>query len=228
MLPWVRLSPLLSAHGLRHGFCVSGRPADAEAAHAIAPNASLALARQVHGSAVARAGWAGGCQPEADAVFSANAAYACAVRTADCAPVLMACTRTGAVAAIHAGWRGLAAGVIAQCMARMASSSGADPAWCVAAIGPCARACHYEVGEEVAEAMDRAGCGGAVTRRLGAPRPFLDVAAAARIQLLSLGLAESSIDGDAPCSIESLWCPSHRRAPTDGSRMLSLIAARPA
>lgn len=223
MPPWVRTSPLLRARGVRHGFCVIGRPDDGATAGVVAPGAALQLARQVHGCAVALAGWPADAVPAADAVASSDPAHACAVRTADCAPVLVACLRTGAATAVHAGWRGLAEGVIPKAVSAMSARFGAVPAECVAAIGPCARACHYEIGEEVAEAMDCAGCAAAVARRPGMPRPFLDVAAAARIQLAEAGIPADAIDGEPPCSIESAWCPSHRRAPADGARMLSLI-----
>lgn len=219
------MSPLLLDRGVRHGFCVHGRPGDADSAQHVARGATLQLARQVHGCAVADAGWHEEAIPAADAVVSADPGYACAIRTADCAPVLVTCMRTGAVAAIHAGWRGLATGVIPRCIEAMAARYGVDPSGCIAAIGPCARACHYEIGEEVADAMSAAGCAGAVIRRPGMPRPFLDVAAAACSQLLALGLHQESIDGDPACSIESTWCPSHRRAPSDSARMLSVIVA---
>ena len=159
-------------------------------------------------------------------MISADPSYACAVRTADCAPVLVACCATGAVAAIHAGWRGISCGVIAAAIGAMARELGAVPHSMVASVGPCARARRYEVGEEVASAVSAAGCGGAVVRRPGADRPFLDVARAAAIQLAACGIAQDRIDADPPCSIESLWCPSHRRDPSNGARMLSIIVPR--
>lgn len=187
----------------------------------------LQQARQVHGRAVTRAnGWSPDSAPEADAVIARDASVACAVRTADCAPVLVGCRATGAVAAIHAGWRGIALGVIGTAIEAMVRDLGATPSAMVAAVGPCARACHYEVGEEVAAAMAGTGCADAVVRRPDAPRPFLDVARAAALQLAAAGVSPDCIDADPPCSIESLWCPSHRRDPSSGARMLSLIVAR--
>lgn len=186
---------------------------------------TLRVARQVHGRSVVLAHrWPGSAPPEADAVISADPSMACAIRTADCAPVLVACLRSGAVAAIHAGWRGIACGVIGAAVDAMARELGAVPSQMLAAIGPCARACHYEIGEEVASAMDECGCASAVVRRPGAVRPFLDIAQAAAVHLAHAGVPGESIDADFPCSIESPWCPSHRREPANPARMLSVIA----
>lgn len=193
----------------------------------MAQGSRLQLAKQVHGSSVVRAsGWDTRDAPEADAVISADPSFACAVRTADCAPVLVACTATGAVAAIHAGWRGIAEGVIPAAVGAMVRELGAQAETMVAAVGPCARARRYEIGEEVAAAVSGAGCAPAVIRRPESPRPFLDVARAAALQLAASGIASGRIDADPPCSIESAWCPSHRRDPSNQARMLSLIVAR--
>jgi YfiH family protein len=221
---WAMASSLVRGAGFLHAFCVHGRPDDVRTCAAVAPGRRLQRAIQVHGDRVAVAAtWSDGEAPEADAVISADPSVACAVRTADCAPVLVACARTRAVAAVHAGWRGVACGVIPAAISAMVREFGASPADMVAAVGPCARSGRYEIGEEVASAMAAAGCRGAVVRRSGAPRPFLDMARAAAIQLVAAGIAQDRIDADPPCSIGSPWCPSHRREPSDGSRMLSLV-----
>lgn len=103
---------------------------------------------QVHGAGVVDAAL-GGERLSADASFSHRAGAVCAVMTADCLPVLM-CARDGsAVAAAHAGWRGLAAGVLEATVKAL----GGDPrqvlAWLGPAIGPTA----FEVGAEVREAF---------------------------------------------------------------------------
>lgn len=224
MALWARTSTLLAEAGFTHAFCHHGRPGDAQTCAAIAPGCTLQRAQQVHGSAVARAsGWHEDAPPEADAVISAEPSLACAVRTADCGPVLVACRATGAVAAVHAGWRGIACGVIAAAVNALVRDFGADPSRMVAAVGPCARGRRYEVGEEVASAVARAGCADAVIRDASGPRPFLDIARACALHLGGCGVPARSIDADPPCSIESPWCPSHRRDPSSGARMLSLI-----
>lgn len=106
--------------------------------------------RQVHGTGVVYAGEVDAV-PEADAVWTDAPGFACAVLTADCLPVLL-CDRSGtSVAAVHAGWRGLAAGVIERTIDAM-HIDGADLlAWLGPAIGPGA----FEVGAEVREAFLR-------------------------------------------------------------------------
>ncbi len=109
--------------------------------------------RQVHGcdvatleSSVATAG-AGGC--EADAVTTRSAGLVCAVLTADCLPLLI-CDRGGSqVAAVHAGWRGLAAGVITRAVNEFASPAGDLMVY----LGPAISQLHFQVGEDVVEAF---------------------------------------------------------------------------
>lgn len=101
---------------------------------------------QVHGTTVCGDGQAGGV---ADAAVSHRVAEVCAVMTADCLPVLM-CDRRGLhVAAAHAGWRGLAAGVLETTVAAMTCPPAQILAWLGPAIGPAA----FEVGAEVRDAF---------------------------------------------------------------------------
>lgn len=76
-----------------------------------------------------------------------------AVKTADCVPVLIGDTRNRAAAAIHAGWRGTVARIVERTLERMSETYGTRPADCIAAIGPAALACCYEVGAEVVTAF---------------------------------------------------------------------------
>lgn len=71
------------------------------------------------------------------------------VKTADCVPVLLGDPKTGAYAAVHAGWRGTLAEIVAKAVRSMTERFGTDPADLLAAIGPAAGGCCYEVGEEV-------------------------------------------------------------------------------
>lgn len=121
--------------------------------------------RQVHGRAVHVAGDAAADGfPDADAVIATVAASACAVQVADCVPVLMA-GRSGVrgfggssiasstpVAAVHAGWRGTAAGIAGEAVAALARL-GVEPSTLVAAIGPSIRACCYQVDARVRDAF---------------------------------------------------------------------------
>ena len=115
----------------------------------------LAWLTQVHGIGVVQADSA--VTPEADALWTAEAGLACCVLTADCLPVLL-CTDDGArVAAAHAGWRGLAAGVLEATVTALDPGDRLCFAWLGPAIGPTA----FEVGAEVRGAfLDGAVPGG--------------------------------------------------------------------
>jgi YfiH family protein len=106
--------------------------------------------QQVHGTTVIEAAAvADGAVPVADAACSSQPGVVCAVLTADCLPVLL-CDRGGRqVAALHAGWRGLAAGVIERTIEAMQLPGETLLAWLGPAIGPAA----YQVGDEVREAF---------------------------------------------------------------------------
>lgn len=111
---------------------------------------------QVHGSDVVHvtAPWQPGASPRADAMVTDRPAIALGIITADCAPVLMADTGAGVVAAVHAGWRGAVAGVIEATIDAMIRL-GAHPASTAAAIGPCIRQESYEVGADLRDSVLR-------------------------------------------------------------------------
>ena len=104
--------------------------------------------RQVHGTGVVAGHVVSGSEiPEADAVWTHQPGLACAVLTADCLPILFSTVDGSAVAAVHAGWRGLAAGVVEAALAAMPCSAGGVHAW----MGPAIGACCYEVGADVCD-----------------------------------------------------------------------------
>jgi YfiH family protein len=103
---------------------------------------------QVHGTNIVSAGHFD-APPEADGATGCGAEYVCAVRTADCLPVLMCSTDGSVFAAVHAGWRGLAAGVIENTLARLET----DPADLLVWLGPAISQPSFEVGDEVREAF---------------------------------------------------------------------------
>jgi polyphenol oxidase len=166
--------------------------------------ARLAFVRQVHGAHVrpitsdSAEPW--GLPAEADGQATVVGGVAPAVLVADCLPIAVA--GTGAVAILHAGWRGLAAGVVAAGIAQLEALGGQPPL--IAAIGPGAGACCYEVGAEVHQAFSALPDSVHRGRRL-------DLKAIARHQLVQAGVAEvHDIELCTICAERSLVY-SHRR-----------------
>jgi YfiH family protein len=158
--------------------------------------APLAWARQVHG-ARARLTGTPGPTGDADAVVTTRPGLAPLVLTADCLPIAVA--GDGAVGMIHAGWQGLATGVIDAGVRTIREAGGSGPL--AAAIGPGAGPCCYEVGEELFARFD------ADARRGGC----LDLKLIARRQLQAAGVATVQDVGLCTiCSDPSLFF-SHRR-----------------
>src|SRR5205814_79392 len=110
---------------------------------------ALAFARQVHGARVLTVTAADVGDQEADALCSDRPDLAVTVFVADCVPVLIVDPRTGAFAAVHAGWRGTVAGILRCAVATMKDDFGSRPADLRAALGPSIGPCCFEVGPEV-------------------------------------------------------------------------------
>jgi len=121
--------------------------------------ANVVTLTQVHGASahVIRRGVLPEERPEADILVSDVPDVAIAVRAADCVPILMADRSTGAVSAVHAGWRGTAARAAVSALNAMEREYGTHPRNVVAAIGPSIGPCCYEVGSELVDAFAAAG-----------------------------------------------------------------------
>ncbi len=173
--------------------------------------------RQVHGDRVLRRDDLTGEEPEADAVFTESAGLPCTVLTADCLPVLFCDRSATVVAAAHAGWRGLVAGILEATIGAMA----VDPADLLAWIGPGIGVGAYEVGAEFRDRLQRRmpwleggfqDVGGAV---------HADIETIARALLVRAGVQE--VHGGGFCTYtdpERFF--SHRREPR-GGRMATTI-----
>jgi YfiH family protein len=183
---------------------------------------------QVHGVAVVDAAKvAPGEAPEADASFTSVPGVVCAVMTADCLPVLFADVDGKVVGAAHAGWRGLAAGVLGATVAAMrAAGAGEITAWLGPAIGPE----QFEVGAEVRaafvagarDATEAAALARAFTPFIGREGKFLaDMAALARCFLAREGVVRVSGGSDCTVSQKARFY-SYRRDGVTG-RQASLI-----
>ncbi len=198
----------------------------------------VATLEQVHGRdvvAITRETRQPAERPRADALVSNDPRVAVAVRAADCVPLLIADTATGAVAAVHAGWRGTAAGVAAAAVDALRRSCGAKPRSLVVAIGPSIGACCYRVGQDVRDAFAAAGHaepGRWFVRRdpgSGIRDPkglFLDLAAANRDQLILAGVPETQIHASGLCTAMHLdVLTSYRAEKEQAGRIAAAIRA---
>lgn len=238
--PMLRCGPLdaVAQHGftsrqlqLRAGEAGTTRWVEAAASVGCAVD-RVARIRQVHGAAVhvVRRGVAATAPPEADAVITATPGQAVAVVAADCVPMLLADPGTGAVAAIHAGWRGTCARVAGATVAALRREFGADPARLVAAIGPSIGACCYEVGDELLQAFADAGFS-SIDRaewfsRDGAGRLRLDLWRANADQLVHAGVAPDRVHVSGLCTKTHLGVFESFRVDGDrAGRMAAIVVA---
>lgn len=247
-------SPLLQAAGFRHAFFtrrggVSSGPYESlsfsVAAGDLAGNVEENLARaarvlgvapervyflsQVHGREVKLL--EGGenrlevLHERGDAVASLRGDLACAVRVADCAPVLIGDKSSGAAAAIHAGWRGVVAGVVAAAVDSLRARVGSGDL--VAAIGPHISVERFEVSEDVAAELAAASPDPDVVDRTRGPKPHVDLRRILRAQLRQLGLSDAAIDDVGGCTVgdPGLYF-SYRRDGRQSGRHLAAIVPR--
>jgi purine-nucleoside/S-methyl-5'-thioadenosine phosphorylase / adenosine deaminase len=191
----------------------------------------LQLVKQVHGIhvVVARSGSAGGSpRPVGDIIVTDDPSVAIGVRVADCAPVLLHDPVKNVVGAVHAGWRGAAAGAATAAVRAMEKAFGSHPPDLVAAIGPCLGRCCGEVGPEVVDAF-RAG--GAGRRSIETwftagsdDRSYLDLERANRDQLAIAGLNPDFIFASGLCTkTHHDRLHSYRAAREGVGRMLGAI-----
>jgi polyphenol oxidase len=191
------------------------------------------FAHQVHGDTVltSRDASRGDCElGKGDAVFTEDPGVVASVRTADCVPILLASSDGRQVAAVHAGWRGVVAGVATAALKRFA-----DPSNVIAAIGPAIGFSNFEVGPEVVEAFLLLPL---PHRKTGTPWPevvkpvpggkgYVDLRHIIVLQLQAGGVKADSIDSTDLCTVatESEFF-SHRRTGGLTGRMAALIGVR--
>lgn len=177
----------------------------------------LQLARQVHGTAMLRAGEFA-AEAEADAVWTHRDDHLVAgVLTADCVPVLLADQAGTVAAAIHSGWKGTASNIVGATVQGLEQRVPASTL--VAAIGPCIELAAFEVGEEVAVRFDPA-----FVRREGFARPHVDLVAVVRAQLIAAGVPAGSIERIGGCTFaDPSRYFSYRRDGAGIGQMLAFI-----
>lgn len=188
----------------------------------------LVEVHQVHGGEVhvVRAGQpahTGGSDTRADAIVSDDPSRVLAIRVADCAPVLLASGDGRVVGAVHAGWRGVVAGVLPGAVRAM-RSLGAEGVR--GAVGPCIGVEHFEVGPEVAAEFKRAfGADAATIVRPGrGDRSMVDLQGALVRQGAAIGVEIEALPRCTFAEPELFY--SHRRDRGVTGRMAAVISAR--
>lgn len=153
--------------------------------------------------------------PCTDALITNCKGICLMVLTADCVPVLLYDPATHSAAAIHAGWRGTANGIVGLTVKKMADEFGSKPENLIAAIGPCIGACCFEVGDDVAGHFSR--WPDTILRHTNWPKPHIDLVLANRIQLEQAGIPASNIESSDECTkCGPYGLFSHRRDQTLG------------
>lgn len=191
------------------------------AAAAQVPVERLYSVTQVHGAAVLEAP---GVTPqtEADALWSETPGTAVGVRTADCVPILLQDLRSGRVAAVHAGWRGVVAEITARTLENW-FDKGTRPADVRAAIGPCIQRCCFEVDGELPARFEAAFGNDVVVQVEGKEKRHLDLPKAVAATLAKQGVSASHVATLPHCTRCDARFFSHRRERGVTGRHLSFI-----
>jgi purine-nucleoside/S-methyl-5'-thioadenosine phosphorylase / adenosine deaminase len=184
------------------------------------PAADVTL-RQIHSDRVVNARGVGDREREGDALITDETARRIGVRTADCVPILLLDARRHAVGAVHAGWRGTAAGVAPRAIEQMSTEFGTHAGGLYVAVGPSIRACCYEVGREVAEQFDVE----VRTQKAANGGYRVNLAQANRRQMEAAGVKAERIFDCGLCTMcESAQFFSYRREPGNPGRMVASIS----
>lgn len=185
----------------------------------LSPNLPIWWLTQVHGNNVLALPLEGSLEP-ADAVFTTQKGIVCAVRTADCLPLLFSSLDGSIIAATHAGWRGLHAEIIKETILRM----NYDPAKLLVWLGPAICQKHFEVGEEVFEqfvSLDEMNRNAFI--KTDNSKYLADLYAIARLQLSKAGVPLENISGGEYCTFHDERFHSYRRDGEKSGRIVSCI-----
>ncbi len=186
------------------------------------PESRLAGARQIHEDRIAIVDQPGRLDGY-DALMTDVPGLFLSVTIADCTPVLVADPVKGAVAAIHAGWRGTVARIVEQAIAQLQHTYGSNPSDCIAYIGTCIDTCSFEVGPEVAAQFAPAFCRPATV----AGKFQVDLKQANKHQLLAAGVPENRIEVSPYSTYEhNQDYFSYRKEQGATGRMLAVIGNR--
>ncbi len=163
---------------------------------------------------------------QGDAVVSRDSHAACAVRVADCVPILIADSVSGAAAAVHSGWRGTVQHVAASAVTALSTIIRGTPQW-LCAIGPHIETCCFEVGDDVAGDLLAASPDPDIIVRVPGRRPHANLRRMIRAQLRALGISDTCIDDVSGCTMcDPRRFFSHRRDGARSGRHLCAIVPR--
>lgn len=164
-------------------------------------NSQVVSAGLVHGSQVeiVNNNHAGQLIKNTDGLISNAKDIALAVTVADCLPIILYDPEHHAVGLLHAGWRGLAAGIIENALTKMADHFNTEPEQLQVAIGPSIHQCHYQVGSDLLDVFDDKKLIQVAVKKVG-DDSFLDLPIVAKQQLLSLGVSLHKIDISPLCT----------------------------
>lgn len=255
-IPSPLTSPLLSAAGFRHAFFtraggVSVGPfatlnlsnSVGDVPTSVAENlvraakwleldgSQLYWANQVHGCEVHVVGHDTPVDTlrtlSGDSLLASQGDLACCVRTADCVPILVADQERGCVAAIHAGWRGIVAGIVPQSLLRLCEL-GSIPENLIAAIGPHIRVGAFEVSNEVGQMIGSVTPNRAVIRYDRCERPHVALVESVREQLRGAGLGDAQIDDVGGCTYDEpdRFFSYRREGPATGRHLHGIMPRR--
>lgn len=190
----------------------------------------LVFTHQIHSDVVRRVGRAdrgeGLLRPvscDCDGLITNEPDVALAAFSADCTPILLFDPARRAVGAVHAGWRGTAAGIAAKAVEAMVREFGTDPADLCAAIGPCIGPCCFETGAEVPEAMRKAlGPDAEASIRPAGEKYYVNLKELNRLWLRRCGVTRIDVSPDCThCQPDRFW--SHRHTGFDRGAQAAII-----
>ncbi len=191
------------------------------------PEAPLATCRQVHSSvvrAVRSDADVRDAATECDAVTAKRPGLLLGIKTADCVPVLIADVRTGAVAGVHAGWRGAASRIVERAFASMMALWKTDRSDCIAAIGPAVCADCYEVGPEVLARFREFPYAERLVSNPHDDKAHVDLKTACAVQLELCGVEPDQIYVSDACTMcRNDVFPSYRKEGARAGRILSVV-----
>jgi YfiH family protein len=161
---------------------------------------------------------------DVDAIMTNEPGVTLVTFHADCTPVFLADPKRRAVCLIHSGWRGTVQKIAAKAVDAMAQAYGSRPADLLAAIGPSAGPCCYEVSAEVGQAIDEAGGGGCLQYKEGNEKPFADLWTANRNILMAAGVPAAQITVAGECTCHEQLYYSHRRQGAERGSLAAFLS----